>query len=83
MFVFRPNHPGGFERANSTQIEGPLNKGVVNMHLIRRAGQHDYDYRYFYVDVRGHPRLYLENADESADKGNERKGFKLFGVKWS
>lgn len=54
------------------------------MHLIKRAGQADFGYKYFFVDVPGHPRVYLENADASAAaKGGEQKGFKLFGVKWA
>lgn len=53
------------------------------MHLVRRAGQAEYDYKYFYVDVRGHQRIYLENADAARAKPGEKKGFRLFGVDWS
>jgi len=54
------------------------------MHLIRRAGQSDFEYKYFFVDVKGHSRIYLENSDgSSAANGDKQKGFKLFGVKWA
>jgi mitochondrial import inner membrane translocase subunit TIM21 len=41
----------------------------------------DFDYKYLFVDVKGHPRIYLKNADEK--KRNEtgpkpRKTF--FGI---
>jgi import inner membrane translocase subunit TIM21 len=64
------------------QVQGPKGKGMVNMHLIRRAGHHDFDYKYFYVDMAGHPRIYLENADASPDSKG-KQGYKLFGVKWA
>jgi len=54
------------------------------MHLIKRARQSDLEYKYFFVDVKGHPRIYLENADTALlAKNSEKKGFKLFGVKWA
>ena len=65
------------------QVQGPKGAGRVNMHLIKRAGQHEYEYKYFFVDVRGHQRIYLENADASRAKKGEQKGFKMFGVSWS
>ncbi|KAK4240911.1 TIM21-domain-containing protein [Achaetomium macrosporum] len=64
-------------------VQGPKGSGRVGMHLIKRAGQHEYEYKYFFVDVKGQQRIYLENADASREKEGERKGFKLFGVKWS
>jgi import inner membrane translocase subunit TIM21 len=57
---------------------------VVQMHLVRRAGEADFEYKYFFVDVKGQSRIYLENADaSSAGTGDKAKGFKLFGIKWS
>lgn len=54
------------------------------MHLIKRAGQPEYEYKFFFVDVRGHQRIYLENADAArAKKKGEQKGFRMFGVNWS
>ncbi len=54
------------------------------MHLIRQAGQDEYKYKYFFVDVKGQSRIYLENAEAAAaGKGGDQKGFKLFGIKWA
>lgn len=63
-------------------MEGPLNNGLVNVHLAKRAGHDDFEYKYFFVDVKGHPRIYLENADTKPSSG-EGKKFKLFGVSWN
>ena len=65
------------------QVQGPKGAGRVGMHLVKRAGQTEHEYKYFFVDVRGHPRIYLENADASRAKEGESKGFRMFGVKWS
>ncbi|KAK0637104.1 TIM21-domain-containing protein [Bombardia bombarda] len=64
-------------------VEGPKGQGAVHMHLIKYANHSDYAYQYFYLDVKGHQRIYLERADAGAGaaKGND-KGFKLFGVNW-
>ena len=35
------------------QVEGDLDKGVVHLHLLRRPGQSDYEYRHLYLDVAG------------------------------
>ncbi len=65
-------------------VQGPKGQGQVGMHLIRRANQDEYEYKYFFVDVRGHQRIYLENADtSSAPKSGDQKGFRMFGVKWN
>ncbi|KAG8166444.1 hypothetical protein KVR01_002133 [Diaporthe batatas] len=63
-------------------LEGPLNKGSAHIHLIRYAGQSEHQYKYFYVDVKGHQRIYLENADTKPREEGGR-GTKLFGIKWS
>ncbi|KXX78822.1 Mitochondrial import inner membrane translocase subunit tim21 [Madurella mycetomatis] len=64
-------------------VQGPRGTGRANMHLVKRVGQGEYQYKYFFVDVKGHQRIYLENADAPRAQGGEKKGFKLFGVKWS
>ncbi len=65
-------------------VEGPLNKGVVNLHLVRRAGQGEYQYRYLYLDVPGHQRIYLENADAAvSQKAGQTPKTKLFGINWA
>ncbi|KAI0386025.1 import inner membrane translocase subunit tim-21, mitochondrial [Hypomontagnella monticulosa] len=63
-------------------IEGPLNNGIVNMHLTKRANHDDFEYKYLYVDIRGHPRIYLENADFKSSSGGGKK-IKVFGVNWN
>lgn len=69
----------------AAQVQGPKGIGRVSMHLVKRAGQGEYEYKYFFIDAKGHQRIYLENADaaRAREKGGEQKGFKLFGVKWS
>ncbi|KAK4100289.1 TIM21-domain-containing protein [Parathielavia hyrcaniae] len=65
-------------------VQGPKGVGRVGMHLVKRAGQGEHEYKYFFVDVKGHQRIYLENADASrAKEETARGGFKLFGVKWA
>ncbi|RWA10478.1 hypothetical protein EKO27_g4608 [Xylaria grammica] len=63
-------------------VEGPLNNGVVNVHLIKRAGHNEFEYKYLFIDVKGHQRIYLENTDTKAS-GRDSKKFKLFGVNWN
>ncbi|KAG6366445.1 hypothetical protein INS49_000622 [Diaporthe citri] len=64
-------------------LEGPLNKGSAHIHLIRYAGHSEHEYKYFYVDIKGQQRIYLENADAKSREDGGRKGTKLFGIKWS
>ncbi|KAH7035493.1 import inner membrane translocase subunit tim-21 [Microdochium trichocladiopsis] len=61
-------------------VHGPLNSGTVSVHLIKRVGSDEFKYKYFFVDVKGHSRIYLENADAKTDSGDGK--FKLFGVNW-
>lgn len=60
--------------------EGPLNKGVVSLHLEKRATEgSDYEYRYLKLDVKGHSTVYLEGGTAN----NVGKGVsKIFGVRW-
>ncbi|KAI1821538.1 import inner membrane translocase subunit tim-21, mitochondrial [Xylaria intraflava] len=62
-------------------VEGPLNGGDVNVHLVKRAGHHEFEYKYLFVDVKGHQRIYLENADTKTQVGSKK--LKLFGVNWN
>ena len=59
-----------------------MNTGVANVHLVRYAGHDEFEYRYFFVDIRGHSRIYLEN-NSSRPSPNSSKKFKLFGVNWN
>ena len=60
-------------------VEGPINKGVVNLHMVKPPGQKDFEYKYLALDVEGQRRLWLINAD---GKSNQKKGVKIFGVQW-
>ncbi|KAH6716744.1 TIM21-domain-containing protein [Leptodontidium sp. 2 PMI_412] len=66
-------------------VEGPLNKGVVNLHMIKppaeSEGGGEFVYKYLTLDVKGHQRIYLENADATLDSPAKNKT-KLFGISW-
>ncbi|KAK0701802.1 TIM21-domain-containing protein [Lasiosphaeria miniovina] len=68
-------------------VQGPKAAGAVHMHLIKRAGGSEFEYEYFFLDVEGQHRIYLENASAAAKAkaGAEglNKPFRLFGVKWN
>jgi import inner membrane translocase subunit TIM21 len=64
-------------------VRGPKGFGRASVHLIKRTDQVDHEYKYFYVDVKGHQRIWLENADAARAKPGERKPWRLFGVNWS
>lgn len=49
--------------------------------MVKYRGHNDYVYKYLFVDVPGHERIYLEHEDSSSSK--DGKKFSLFGVKWS
>ena len=78
--------PGKFQletihATNKAQVESPLNKGVVRLHMIKHPGSSDFEYKYLFLDVKGHERIYLEKADESS-KGKGKTKLSFFGVKW-
>ncbi|KAL2876238.1 mitochondrial import inner membrane translocase subunit tim21 [Colletotrichum sp. CLE4] len=61
-------------------VEGPLNRGVVYLHMIKTPISGEFEYKYVYVDVRGHQRHYLENADTATGSG--KKGVRFLGINW-
>lgn len=61
-------------------VEGPREKGTVNVHMSRRPGEKDFEYRLLALDVPGKQRHYLENADAKLD---QRRQGKMFGVRWN
>jgi len=63
-------------------VEGPLNKGIVSLHMTKRPSRHEFEYKYLALDVEGHQRIYLENADASANTIAKGKT-KMFGVQWT
>jgi import inner membrane translocase subunit TIM21 len=63
-------------------VEGPLNKGVVSLHMVKRPEvDSEFIYKYLALDIKGHQRIYLENADASGN--GPAKKTKLFGVNWN
>jgi len=62
-------------------VEGPLAKGVVSFHMIKRPMDTEFIYKYLALDVKGHQRVYLENADASVDSPAKSKS-KVFGISW-
>lgn len=71
-------------RANSeVQVEGPRNKGVVNLHMIKGPGQNEFQYKYLFLNVKGQPRVYLENADKASSDKQSKKAVKLLGFRLS
>lgn len=65
--------------ANNAQVDGPKENGMAQLHMIKRRGESDYEYKYLFVDAKGHERVYLENA-ETGRKG--KKEINFFGIKW-
>ncbi|EJP65726.1 Mitochondrial import inner membrane translocase subunit TIM21 [Beauveria bassiana] len=63
-------------------VEGPRNHGVAQVHMVKLPGHSDYEYKYLFVDVKGHERIYLENS-EANRSATGKKGFTLFGAKWN
>ena len=61
-------------------VSGPLNDGVVNLHMTRRPGE-EFTYRYLTLDIKGHDRVWIENAEKKADSHAREK--KIFGIRWS
>lgn len=64
----------------SFHVDGPLRSGIAQLHMVKRRGQSEYEYKYLFVDVKGHERIYLENADSSGAR--PKRQFNFLGVKW-
>lgn len=60
-------------------VEGPQAQGTVQVHMTRRPNEHDFQYKLLALDVPGHQRHYLENAE----KLDRRSQGKMFGVRWN
>ncbi|KAL8687095.1 MAG: hypothetical protein Q9218_006635 [Villophora microphyllina] len=59
-------------------VEGSSRRGVVNLHTFKRHGEGKWEYKYLFVDVKGQPRIYLENANASPDK--QHSSFNFLGM---
>ncbi|KAL8721700.1 MAG: hypothetical protein Q9181_007650 [Wetmoreana brouardii] len=61
-------------------VEGSSRRGVVNLHTVKRPGRADWEYKYLVLDVKGQPRIYLENSDAVPEK--KRSSFNFLGMQW-
>ncbi|CAL8580679.1 mitochondrial import inner membrane translocase subunit tim21 [Xanthoria parietina] len=61
-------------------VEGSSRRGVVNLHTFKGPGGSDWQYKYLALDVKGQPRLYLENTDATPEK--QRSSFNFLGMQW-
>lgn len=52
------------------------------MHLIKPVNGKEYQYKYFFVDVKGGQRIYLENTDAASKAGLVKKKTTIFGINW-
>ncbi|KAJ5474469.1 hypothetical protein N7475_004035 [Penicillium sp. IBT 31633x] len=60
-------------------VEGPLNSGVVVVHMIKPLDKSNFEYQLLALDVKGHSRVVLEQASE---KPSVASALKLFGIQW-
>ncbi|KAH8690767.1 TIM21-domain-containing protein [Talaromyces proteolyticus] len=62
-------------------VEGPLNRGVVHVHMIKPVDEHQYHYRLLALDVQGHPRIILEQTSDTS-LGGKKSPLKILGINW-
>ncbi|KAI4175319.1 MAG: hypothetical protein LQ348_006199 [Seirophora lacunosa] len=55
--------------------EGSSRRGVAFLHTFKAAGETEWKYKYLALDVRGQPRIYLENSDTTPRKEHSRINF--------
>ncbi|KAJ5666148.1 uncharacterized protein N7477_008596 [Penicillium maclennaniae] len=60
-------------------VEGPLNSGVVHVHMIKHLDKNELEYQLLALDVKGHSRIILEKASE---RPSVASSLKLFGIQW-
>ncbi|OQE32015.1 hypothetical protein PENSTE_c001G08292 [Penicillium steckii] len=63
----------------SFHVEGPLNSGVVIVHMIKPLDKTEWEYQLLALDVKGHSRIILEKASE---RPSVASSLKLFGIQW-
>ncbi|KAL8667567.1 MAG: hypothetical protein Q9168_007221 [Polycauliona sp. 1 TL-2023] len=78
----RPIASNASKDANGTEhfmmhfnVEGSSRRGVVNLHTFKRPGDSDWQYKYLALDVKGRPRIYLENMAATGDKPHSSFNF--------
>lgn len=62
------------------EIHGPLNRGKVDLYMLRRSDEKHWSYGHLTVDIPGQSRIYLENGN---DQGKKKPPGTLFGIRWS
>lgn len=81
-----PRSPRGHGLTGLKQVEGPLNRGQVQVHMTRhpRQGDGDFEYKYLFIDIKNHHRIYLKNADEEKKAADAAAGkkFRFLGINW-
>ncbi|PKS07291.1 hypothetical protein jhhlp_005893 [Lomentospora prolificans] len=65
-------------------LDGPLNTGVAHLHMTRHPNHADgdFDYKYLFVDVKGHQRIYIKNADDEKASSAAGKKTRFLGINW-
>ncbi|RPA87554.1 import inner membrane translocase subunit tim-21 [Ascobolus immersus RN42] len=61
-------------------VEGDIDSGVINAHLVRNPGESQYDYQYLRLDQKGQSPIYLE--DRRNGKGGSGSKSSFLGVNW-
>jgi len=59
--------------------EGPRGKGTVQVHMVRPKDGYEWEYHLLALDVPGRQRIVVESREKA---GIDKKGGKMFGVKW-
>ncbi|CRG91414.1 Mitochondrial import inner membrane translocase subunit tim21 [Talaromyces islandicus] len=62
-------------------VEGSLNRGVVHVHMIKPVDDHQFHYRLLALDVKGQPRIILEQTSDGA-LGGKKSPLKILGINW-
>ncbi|KAL8776359.1 MAG: hypothetical protein Q9213_008301 [Squamulea squamosa] len=83
----RPIASNSYKDSNGTEhfmmhfnAEGSSRRGIVSLHTIKAPGHSDWQYKYLALDVKGQPRIYLENSDATPEKQHSR--FSFLGMQW-
>jgi import inner membrane translocase subunit TIM21 len=60
-------------------VEGRKATGTVQVHMVRPKGSHEWEYHLLALDVPGRQRILVESKEKA---GIDKKGARMFGVKW-
>lgn len=62
-------------------VAGPLNEGTVHVHMVKPPEEANFQYRLLALDVKGHPRIVLEQTSDAA-LGGKKSPLKILGINW-